>query len=264
MENTEIKIVPITTLKINDENPRTIRSEKFQKLVQSIKEFPEMLKLRPVIINNENVVLGGNMRLRACLEAGLTEVPTINVGGLSEEKQQEFIIKDNVSFGEWDWNILANNWDVIKLNDWSVAIPGFTEIPVTPSINGDTTEKSTEGKYTRKVEAPTYEPSENMPSISELCDSTKYNEMVKQINSAKVSDEIKMFLIRAAGRHIVFDYSKIADFYSISDKAVQDLMEKSALVIIDFDKAIENGFVQLSQAVADQFSEEKNYEQIEE
>jgi len=97
-----------------------------------------------------------------------------------------------------------------------------------------------------------------------LCDSTKYNEMVKQINSAKVSDEIKMFLIRAAGRHIVFDYSKIADFYSNSDKAVQDLMEKSALVIIDFDKAIENGFVQLSQAVADQFSEEKNYEQIEE
>lgn len=114
----------ISLLKINPANPRTIKDDKFKKLVQSVKEFPEMLDKRPIVVNKELVVLGGNMRLKACIEAGMKDVPVI-VADWSEEKQREFIIKDNVSGGEWDWDVLANEWDAVQLDNWGVDIPTF-------------------------------------------------------------------------------------------------------------------------------------------
>ena len=111
--------VKITQVKPNDSNPRYIKEQKFTKLVESVKQFPEMLQARPIVVNKDMIVLGGNMRLRACIEAGLKEV-FIKVVDWSEEKQQEFIIKDNVGFGEWDWDVLANEWDVHKLEDWGL------------------------------------------------------------------------------------------------------------------------------------------------
>tara|TARA_R100000231_G_scaffold59169_1_gene48653 strand:+ start:2240 stop:3742 length:1503 start_codon:yes stop_codon:yes gene_type:complete len=115
--------VNIQEVRLNDTNPRFIKDHKFEKLVKSIKEFPEMLDLRPIVVNQDMVVLGGNMRLRACREAGLTEVPIIQASELSDEQQNEFIIKDNSSFGEWDWDILANEWDTEQLIDWGMDIP---------------------------------------------------------------------------------------------------------------------------------------------
>jgi len=117
--------LPINQVKANPNNPRIIKDDKFKKLVQSIKEFPEMLELRPIIVNEDMVVLGGNMRLKACKEAGLDKVPVIKASNLTEEQQKEFIIKDNVGFGEWDWNDLANNWETEKLQEWGLDIPGF-------------------------------------------------------------------------------------------------------------------------------------------
>lgn len=114
----------ISLLKVNPSNPRTIKDDKFKKLVQSIKDFPEMLDKRPIVVNTDMVVLGGNMRLRACIEAGLKDVPVL-VADWSEEKQREFIIKDNVSGGEWDWDLLANDWDTNQLTDWGLDIQGF-------------------------------------------------------------------------------------------------------------------------------------------
>ena len=114
--------VKITQVKPNDSNPRYIKEQKFTKLVESVKQFPEMLQARPIVVNKEMIVLGGNMRLRACIEAGLKEV-FIKVVDWSEEKQQEFIIKDNVGFGEWDWDVLANEWDTEQLIDWGMDIP---------------------------------------------------------------------------------------------------------------------------------------------
>ena len=111
--------VKISQVKTNDSNPRYIKDEKFKKLVKSIKQFPEMLQARPIVVNKDMVVLGGNMRLRACQEAGLKEV-FIKVVDWSEEKQNEFIIKDNVGFGEWDWDILANEWNTTDLEDWGL------------------------------------------------------------------------------------------------------------------------------------------------
>jgi len=115
--------VNIQEVRLNEENPRYIKDHKFEKLVKSIKEFPQMLDLRPIVVNQDMIVLGGNMRLRACREAGLTEVPIIYADNLTEEQQNEFIIKDNSSFGEWDWDILANEWDIDQLEDWGIELP---------------------------------------------------------------------------------------------------------------------------------------------
>jgi len=115
----------LTDIKPNPDNPRVIRDENFQKLVNSIKEFPEMLDLRPIVVNKDMVILGGNMRFRACQEAGFNEVPITIADGLTPEQEREFIIKDNVSGGDWDWEILANEWDSESLNDWGLDVPGF-------------------------------------------------------------------------------------------------------------------------------------------
>ena len=124
------KTVKISDVKVNPDNPRLIKDDKFAKLVKSIKDFPQMLKIRPIVVNSDMVVLGGNMRLKACKEAGLKEVPIIIADELTEEQQKEFLIKDNVSGGEWDWNILANEWESEQLNDWGLDIPQFTGIEV--------------------------------------------------------------------------------------------------------------------------------------
>jgi hypothetical protein len=118
-------VVPINDIKANPNNPRLIKDEKFAKLVKSIKEFPEMLELRPIVVNDDMIVLGGNMRLKACKEAGLKQVPVIKASSLTPEQQKEFIIKDNVGFGEWDWEMIANEWDTDQLTEWGMDLPGF-------------------------------------------------------------------------------------------------------------------------------------------
>lgn len=115
------ELIDIEKLILNEANPRLIKDDRFKKLVKSIKEFPEMLETRPIIANKDLVVLGGNMRLRACIENKLKKVPVIKVNW-SKEKQDEFIIKDNVSFGQWDMDLIANNWEVPKLIDWGFEI----------------------------------------------------------------------------------------------------------------------------------------------
>jgi ParB-like chromosome segregation protein Spo0J len=107
----------------NTENPRIIKDDKFKKLVQSIKDFPEMLEIRPIVVNNEMMILGGNMRWKAIQEIGIKEVPIIKAENLTEEQQREFLIKDNVGFGEWDWDALANDWNPEELNEWGLDVP---------------------------------------------------------------------------------------------------------------------------------------------
>jgi hypothetical protein len=109
----------------NEKNPRYIRDPKFNKLVTSIKEFPQMLEKRPIVVDENMIVLGGNMRLNACKKAGLKEVWIDVAEGWSEKQKSEFIIKDNVGFGEWDWEILANEWNTQLLEDWALDLPGF-------------------------------------------------------------------------------------------------------------------------------------------
>jgi site-specific DNA-methyltransferase (adenine-specific) len=125
MQSRKVKIAEV---KPNPNNPRQIKDDKFAKLVQSIKDFPEMLDIRPIVVNADMVVLGGNMRFKACKEAGLKEVPIIVAENLTDEQQKEFIIKDNVSGGEWDWDMLANEWEVEQLDAWGLDIPINLEV----------------------------------------------------------------------------------------------------------------------------------------
>ena len=114
--------VKISKVKGNPNNPRIIKNDKFKKLVKSIQEFPEMLKLRPIVVDEDMIVLGGNMRLKASKDAGLKEVWIEVAEGLTEEQKKEFIVKDNVGFGEWEWDILANEWDSVQLAEWGLDV----------------------------------------------------------------------------------------------------------------------------------------------
>jgi len=120
----KIQKAKLSEVKLNPNNPRLIKDDKFKKLVQSIKDFPEMLNIRPIVVNQDMVILGGNMRYKACKEAGLKEIPII-ITDLSEDKQREFLIKDNTSGGDWDWEVLANEWDSDELDAWGLDLVGF-------------------------------------------------------------------------------------------------------------------------------------------
>jgi ParB-like chromosome segregation protein Spo0J len=121
-----INKIKISEVKSNPNNPRIIKDDKFKKLVQSIKDFPEMLNIRPIVVNQDMIILGGNMRYKACKEAGLKEIPIIKTD-LTEAQQREFLIKDNTSGGEWDWEVLANEWDNEQLESWGLDLPKFEQ-----------------------------------------------------------------------------------------------------------------------------------------
>lgn len=227
--------VKISEVKVNPNNPRLIKDDKFAKLVTSIKEFPEMLDIRPIVVNSDMVILGGNMRYKACKEAGLKEIPIIVADNLTEEQQREFLIKDNVSGGDWDWDLLANKWDLSQLEDWGLDV-----------LNKD---KELDDNYTSKVDSPIYEIKEDKPNVNELFDTSVYDKLIEEIDKSEIEESDKEFLRYAAKRHIVFNYAKIAEYYAHSPKEVQELIENSALVIIDYEKAIEKGFVKLHETL---------------
>lgn len=129
--------MPLAKVKSNPSNPRIIKDDKFRKLVQSIRDFPEMLELRPIVVDADGVVLGGNMRLRAAKEAGLSEVPVIRADHLTAEQQREFVVKDNVGFGEWDWEALANEWDMGQLESWGMDVPAVEVQPTAGLTDAD-------------------------------------------------------------------------------------------------------------------------------
>ena len=134
------KQVNIAAVKENPDNPRFIKDAKFKKLVKSIKGFPEMLEKRPIVVDEDMVVLGGNMRLKACKSAGLFEVWVDIAEGWTEDQKREFIVKDNVGFGEWDWDILANEWDVAQLDEWGLDLPPMFDDPDPEATEDDYTE----------------------------------------------------------------------------------------------------------------------------
>lgn len=147
-----MKLVKLSEVKLNPNNPRLIKDDKFLKLVQSIKDFPEMLDIRPIVVNQDMIILGGNMRYKACKEAGLKEVPII-VTDLTEEQQREFLIKDNTSGGEWDFEMLANEWDVEQLEDWGLDLPTFaTDVDYSEKNKELNLNDFEDQKYTIKLE----------------------------------------------------------------------------------------------------------------
>jgi len=174
-----MEIVKLSEVKLNPNNPRLIKDDKFKKLVQSIKDFPEMLNIRPIVVNSDMVILGGNMRYKACKEAGLKEVPVI-ITNLSEDKQREFLIKDNTSGGEWDWEVLANEWDSEELEDWGLDLPAFEVDEVLEATEDDF--DATPPEIPKTVLGDLYEIGEHRL----LCgDSTDSDQVAKLMNGEK-------------------------------------------------------------------------------
>jgi DNA modification methylase len=191
----------ISEIKLNPNNPRLIKDDKFTKLVQSIKDFPEMLDIRPIVVNADMVILGGNMRFKACKEAGLKEVPIIVADNLTEEQQREFLIKDNTSGGEWDFEMLANEWDVDQLDAWGLDIPNFEPDQVLEAEEDDFDTTPPEIPFT--VLGDLYEIGEHRL----LCgDSTDSDQVAKLMNGDKAD---MVFTDPPYGMFLDTDYSQI-------------------------------------------------------
>jgi ParB-like chromosome segregation protein Spo0J len=226
--------ISISEVKPNPNNPRIIKDDKFAKLVQSIKDFPKMLEIRPIVVNSDMIVLGGNMRLKACKEAGLKKVHIIKAEDLTEEQQREFIIKDNVSGGEWDWEQLANEWDAEDLDKWGLDVP---------------IEKELNEEDLFDIEIPFYTPSEIQPEINELANLDKTKTLIKKIDLLKIDNELKEILKIRASFFTDFNFQKIADFYSKQNKDVKEIFEDLGMVILAPKEALQKGFIELSENV---------------
>jgi hypothetical protein len=229
-------------------NPRVIRDAQFKTLCDSIRDNREYFEARPLILSNrtgELVIIAGNQRYEAAKFLKLEEVPTYLIEGLTVEREREIIIRDNVTNGEFDWDALANEWSDLPLAEWGVDLPE------------DWLTQPDGEEYSRNIKAPIYEPKGTKPDVRELCDETRTKELLRDIDAADLPEDEKQFLRIAARRHTVLNYKRIAEYYAHAEAEVQKLMEDSALVIIDFGRAIELGYVRLSEETAHQY--EKDY-----
>ena len=223
-----IQKVKINSIFENPTNPRTINKAKFKKLVKSVKEFPEMLKLRPIVVNAEMGILGGNMRYKACQELKLKEVYIIQANDLTDSQIEQFIIKDNVGYGDWEWDILANSWDIDKLEEWGVNVP---------------TIKNTELLSGLEYKPMYYEPKEE-PNINleDCLDLTKYNEKIKALDEYNLTKEQKKILKMFAYRFIKIDFESVANYHSFNaNEDEQKAIERLRLVLTDDGS---NGFIE--------------------
>jgi len=167
---------------------------------------------------------------------------------MTEKEKREFILRDNVQSGEWDFGVLDENFADFDLDDIGIELPSFAD--------DDTETEEDENPYTQKIETPVYEIKGEKPELSELVNTAKHDELIKEIDKSDAPEEVKSFLRTAAQRHSVFDYGKIAEYYAHAPADIQRLMERSALVIIDFNDAIANGYIRVSKEIAELYRDE--------
>jgi ParB-like chromosome segregation protein Spo0J len=226
------------------------------KVMASLKEYGFR---QPIVVDKEGVVIVGHTRLKAAQQLGMNEVPVHIATGLTASQVKAYRIADNRTSeeAEWDQELLGLELSDLREADFDLNLTGFDGDTIEQALNPDEPATS-DGTYTRKVEAPAYQITGEKPDITALYDKSRYDQLVREINSSSMTDEQKQFLLLAATRHIVFDYQNIAEFYAHSDASMQKLMEDSALIIIDFNRAIELGFVRLSDQVKEQYSKDNS------
>jgi len=224
-------MVKVDELILNESNPREISKENFNRLKNSIKEFSKMMALRPIVVDKNNVVLGGNMRLRAIKELGYIEIPDewVKVAdSLTDEERERFIIEDNVNFGKWDWDVLANEWDYEKLNEWGLDVPETFKL----------TEIKNNG-----YDSMYYTP-EKLPKLklNECLDLMLFNKKIKVIEESNLSDEQKNVMRCFAYRFIRIDFEMVANYYYFNaTEEEKRVIERLRLVLCDNGV---NGFIE--------------------
>lgn len=245
----KIKERLIADLNPAEYNPRQLTDKQYKQLKKSLKTFG---CVEPVVINSNpmrrDVIIGGHQRCKVWADLGNKTIPTVEVE-LDEAGEMELNVRLNKNTGEFDFDMLANYFEMDTLKDW-----GFEDYEFGVPYDEEE-EHIDEEAYTKKIEAPVYEPTGEKPEINEMYNIDKYESFIKNIETSGVPDNIKDFLKVAASRHIVFNYSNIAEYYAHAEKEIQDLMEESALVIIDFNKAIQNGYVKLTEKLKEQYNE---------
>jgi ParB-like chromosome segregation protein Spo0J len=218
------------------------------KLAGSIREFGFT---NPVLIDRDNGIIAGHGRVMAAQSLALETVPCIRLGHLTDTQRRAYILADNRLAeigGGWDEEMLKLELADLAALDVDVAEIGFGAEDLA-ELEMEEGKNDLSKDYTHKIDAPVYEPKGEKPPIVELFNSERADDLLSKIEASKATEDIKRFLKTAASRHIVFDYGKIAEFYCHADKETQALMEDSALVIIDFKKALQLGYVKLKEEI---------------
>lgn len=207
-------------------NPRTISKKDFATLKKSLKDFPSMLEVREIVVDENGVILGGNQRYKGLMALGKTKVKVKKVTGWTDEEKREFVIKDNIANGEWDTDRLANEWDKTKLEEWG--------LPLKIASSGDY-------KELLEVSIPYYTPAEECPESSELADLSEVEELNDMITKLKPEKGLEAILRARAAFFADFDFQKIADYYAKADDKTKELMKRLGLVIVIPKEAYELG-----------------------
>lgn len=251
-----VEMVPIQSLNAATYNPRKISREQMDRLVRSIREWGFV---DPIVANRTSgSVVGGHQRLKAAKQLGMETVPTVWVE-LDDVNEKALNIALNKHGGEWDYGLLQSVLDDVQAGGIELELTGFTD-EEWETLKNESAENDggsiLNDVYTAKVESPIYEVTGKCPNINELYDKKKAKELKSAISKANIPKDVSEFLEAAADRHTVFNYKNIAEYYAHAPQDVQELMEQSALIIIDYNKAIELGFVKLCDDAAAQFIEE--------
>lgn len=233
-----------------ENNPRK-NDDAVEKVALSISAFGFKV---PIVIDANNVIVTGHTRLRAAKKLGITMVPCIKADDLTDEQIKAFRLADNkvAEFSQWDEEKLMKELDELGTIDMSLY--GF-DFP-----DDEEGEEEQDDTYTDKTNIPQYDITGDVPELSELVDEQKTKELLEEIDNSDLAYDEKQFLIKAAQRHLVFNYKKVAEYYAAASEEMQELMEKSALVIIDYNDAIMNGYTKLSEKIQKLMEADKNVE----
>jgi len=232
-------------------NSRTHSDSQVNQVASSMKEFGFT---NPILTDGANGIIAGHGRLLAALKLDIKEVPTISLHDLTEAQRKAYVIADNqlaLNSG-WDEELLKIELEGLDELDFNIDLIGFDDLSLDAFME-EKDELADENPYTKKADAPTYEPVGDKPDVKNLYNDEKTFDLIENIKSAILPQAEKDFLMLAAGRHTVLDFEEIANYYAHSSKECQELMEESALVIIDFKQALANGYAKMSDDVAAQY-----------
>jgi len=248
MEAPTIKMMRTDSLIPYVMNARTHSPEQVSQIAASIKEFGFT---NPILVDGEKGLIAGHGRLMAAQKLELKEVPVIELTHLSEIQKKAYILADNklaLNAG-WDIEMLKTEIEALDILDFDIDLLGFSKIELEDILGDEQEPDNTDPFYTNKLDAPIYHPSGDKPLLKEIYDDQKTTSLIDAILASTLDKPTRNFLIAAAARHTVFNYEKIANFYAHSSKECQEHMENSALVIIDYEKAIKNGFVKFTEEI---------------
>lgn len=242
MQKLEIEYRNIADLQPYEKNARLHDENQIEQIMRSIDEYGFT---NPILVDEHGGIIAGHGRLEASKRAKLELVPTITLAGLTEQQRRAYVIADNkiAINSRWDETLLAAELADLAGEKYDTSLTGFDEKELAQLF------EPPRENYTRLIKAPHYEPTGDKPPVSKLCNKEKFEALMREIEAAEIPEDVRDFLHFAATRHIEFDFTACAEYYAHAPAEIQRLFEASALVIIDFDAAIENGFVKLSKAL---------------